>query len=275
MISTIVTLLTTAIGAFIGTLYGSKKLNEYQQSGRITTRKTALKAVDILKKYSGQPYSNVQSDFNTSLSISEKRAILVALHKLGIPILVPSSKSFQISDVQFSDTIISEEELESISSQIEKGNCDYLFYEDVENHFSSNLRLNTLRELAKRYVKHVMKNSRYENGIISNPNNWATIYFTPGEVQAILVFHYRVSDSIYYEDNGNLKSDLTDKLITEIEIGLWDNYLFWDYAAHQNVQNQNILTSIISGMLLNPQQNKGESSGAKEKVSMPKTDSDK
>lgn len=275
MISTIVTLLTTAIGAFIGTLYGSKKLNEYQQSGRITTRKTALKAVDILKKYSGQPYSNVQSDFNTSLSISEKRAILVALHKLGIPILVPSSKSFQISDVQFSDTIISEEELESISSQIEKGNCDYLFYEDVENHFSSNLRLNTLRELAKRYVKHVMKNSRYENGKISNPNNWATIYFTPGEVQAILVFHYRVSDSIYYEDNGNLKSDLTDKLITEIEIGLWDNYLFWDYAAHQNVQNQNILTSIISGMLLNPQQNKGESSEAKEKVSMPKTDSDK
>lgn len=273
MISTIVTLLTTAIGAFIGTLYGSKKLYEYQQSGKIATRKTALKAVDILKKYSGQPYSNVQSDFNTSLSISEKRAVLVTLHKLGVPILVPSTISFQISDVQFSDAIISKEELESISSQIEKGNCDYLFYEDVENHFSSNLRLNTLRELAKRYVNHVMKNSRCENGEISNPNNWATLYFTPGEVQAILVFHYRVSDNIYYEDNGNLKSGITDKLITEIEIGLWDNYLFWDYAAHQNMQNQNILTNIIGGMLLNSQQNKGDSSGTTENVSMHKTDS--
>lgn len=273
MISTIVTLLTTAIGAFIGTLYGSKKLNEYQLSGKITTRKTALKAVEILKKYSGQPYSHVQSDFNTSLSISEKRAVLVALHKLGIPILVPSTISFQISDVQFSDTIISKEELESISSQIEKGNCDYLFYEDVENHFASNLRLNTLRELAKRYVNRVMKNSRYENGKISNPKNWATIYFTPGEVQAILVFHYRVSDSIYYEDNGNLRLDQTDKLLTEIEVGLWDNYLFWDYAAHQNVQNQNILTNIISGMLLNPQQNKEQSSETIGNASIPKPDS--
>lgn len=273
MISTIVTLLTTAIGAFIGTLYGSKKLYEYQQSGKIATRKTALKAVDILKKYSGQPYSNVQSDFNTSLSISEKRAVLITLHKLGVPILVPSTISFQISDIQFSDAIISKEEMESISSQIEKGNCDYLFYEDVENHFSSNLRLNTLRELAKRYVNHVMKNSRCKNGKISNPNNWATLYFTPGEVQAILVFHYRVSDNIYYEDNGNLKSGITDKLITEIEIGLWDNYLFWDYAAHQNMQNQNILTNIIGGMLLNSQQNKGDSSGTTENASMHKTDS--
>lgn len=273
MISIIVTLLTTAIGAFVGTLYGSKKLYEYQQSGKISTRKTALKAVEILKKYAGQPYYNAQSDFNTSLSISEKRAVLVALHKLGVPILVPASIAFQISNIQFSDIIISKEELESISSQIEKGNCDYLFYEDVEKHFSSNLRLNTLRELAKRYVNNVMKNSRYENGKISNPNNWATTYFTPGEVQAILVFHYRVSDSIYYEDNGNLKSDITDKLITEIEIGLWDNYLFWDYAAHQNVQNQNILTNIIGGMLLNSQQNKGDSSGTTKNASMPKTDS--
>ena len=53
MISVIVTLLTTAIGAFIGTMYGSKKLYEFQQSGKIATRKTALKAVEILKKFSG------------------------------------------------------------------------------------------------------------------------------------------------------------------------------------------------------------------------------
>ena len=89
MISIIVTLLTTAIGAFIGTMYGSKKLYEYQQSGKVATRKTALKAVNILKKYAGQPYTNAQFDFNTSLSISEKRAVLVALHKLGVPIIVP------------------------------------------------------------------------------------------------------------------------------------------------------------------------------------------
>lgn len=249
MISIIVTLLTTAIGAFIGTMYGSKKLYEYQQSGKVATRKTALKAVNILKKYAGQPYINAQFDFNTSLSISEKRAVLVALHKLGVPIIVPPTIAFQISDIQFSDAKIVKEELESIEAQLDNGNCDYLFYEDVESHFSSNLRLNTLRELAKRYVNNVMKNSRYEHGNILDPKNWETMYFTPGEVQAIMVFYKRVHDQMYYEDNGILRAGIIEKLLNEIEIGLWDSYLFWDYAAHQNMQSQNMLANMISQML--------------------------
>lgn len=272
MISILVTLLTTAIGAFIGTLYGSKKLYEYQQSGKISTRKTAIKAVKIFKKYVGQPYSNAQFDFNTSLSISEKRAVLVALHKLGVPIVVPLTTSFQISNIQFSDRIISKEELESIAAQLDNGNCDYLFYEDVEDHFSSNLRLNTLRALAKRYVNKVMKNSRYENGGISDPNNWETLYFTPGEIQAILVFHKRVHDSLYYEDNGNLRSGIIDKLINEIEIGLWDNYLFWDYAAHQNMMSQSMLANLLSKMFSPCQQN--NNSSAKTKDNLSNTDKD-
>ncbi|WP_302121117.1 MULTISPECIES: hypothetical protein [Bacteroides] len=243
IITLLTALLTAAIGAFIGTLYGSKKLYEYQQSGKIATRKTALKAISILKKYAGQPYTMAQSDFNTSLSMSEKRAVLVALHKLGIPIIVPSTIAFKISDIQFSNAKIVKEELESIEAQLDNGNCDYLFYEDVENHFSSNLRLNTLRALAKRYVNDVMTNSRYENDNFSDPENWQTLYFTPGEVQAILVFCNRVHDKMYYEDNGNLKLRAIDKLIQEIEIGLWDNYLFWDYAAHQNMISQNALAN--------------------------------
>lgn len=249
IVTLLTALLTAAIGAFIGTLYGSKKLYEYQQSGKLATRKTALKAVNILKKYAGQPYTKAQSDFNTSLSTSEKRAVLVALHKLGIPIIVPSTIAFQISDVQFSNAKIVKEELESIEAQLDNGNCDYLFYEDVESYFSSNLRLNTLRELAKRYVNNVMKNSRYEHGAILDPKNWETMYFTPGEVQAIMVFYKRVHDQMYYEGNGNLRAGIIEKLLNEIEIGLWDSYLFWDYAAHQNMQSQNMLANMISQML--------------------------
>lgn len=255
MESIVLTLLTSALGAFIGTLYGSKKLYEYQQSGKITTRKVAVKAIEILKKYAGQPFTNAQSDFNTSLSISEKRAVLVALHKLGIPIIVPSITSFQISNIQFSDKTISKEEMDSIIAQLNNGNCDYLFYEDVENHFSSNLRLNTLRELAKRYVEKVMRNSRLIENHVKNPDNWEFIDFTPGELQAILVFHYQMNDKIYYENNGNLRSGIADKLVTEIEIGLWDNYLFWDYTAYQNMRNQNMLADGVFKMFQTTQQN--------------------
>lgn len=142
-----------------------------------------------------------------------------------------------------------------IIAQLNNENCDYLFYEDVKNHFSSNLRLSTLRELAKRYVNKVMKNSRFENGNISDPKNWETMYFTPGEVQAILVFYKRVHDNIYYEDNGNLRSGIIDKLLNEIEIGLWDNYLFWDYAAHQNMLSQNMLADGMFKMFQTTQKN--------------------
>ena len=247
--------MTTALGAFIGTFYGSRKLYQYQQSGKIATRKVAIKAVEILKKYAGQPFSSAKSDFNISLSISEKRAILVALHKLGVPIIVPSTTSFQILDIQFSEDKISKEEMDSIIAQLDNGNCDYLFYADVENHFSSNLRLSTLRELAKRYVRKVMNNSRWiENGV-KNPDNWGFKEFSPGELQAIMVFHYQMCDKIYYEDNGNLKSDIVDKLVTEIEIGLWDNYLFWDYKAYQNMRNQDMLVNAVFQMAQLPQQN--------------------
>ena len=267
LLTILITVLTTALGAFIGTLYGSKKLYEYQQSGKVATRKIALKAIDILKKYAGQPYTNAQSDFNTSLSISEKRAVLVALHKLGIPFIIPSCSIFNISKIHFSDAIILREELVSIASQLDKGNCDYLFYEDVETHFSSNLRLNTLRELAKRYVNNVMKNSRYENGNILDPQNWEVLYFTPGEIQAILVFYKRVHDSMFYEENGNLRSGIIDGLINEIEIGLWDNYLFWDYAAHQNMQNQNMLAILMNNMLSsNDKKNKASTNENQTKV---------
>lgn len=265
METAIITILTTAIGAFIGTMYGSKKLYEFQQSGKIATRKTAIKAIELLKKYVGQPFSNAQHDFNTTLSISEKRAVIVALHKLGVPIIVPASSSFQISDIKFSDSTISNEEMDSIIAQLNKGNCDYLFYEDAENHFSSNLRLNTLRELAKRYVNCVMRHSRYTNDKISDPNNWIS-YFTPGELQAILVFYFRVHDNMFYEDNGNLKSGIIENLINEIEIGLWDNCLFWDYVAYQNMQNQNMLVNQMSQMF-SPGQRNNECSKEKDCLS--------
>lgn len=34
-------------------------------------------------------------------------------------------------------------------------------------------------------------------------------------------------------------------LIREIEIGLWDNYLFWEYESYQNIRAQHNLANII------------------------------
>ena len=47
--------------------------------------------------------------------------------------------------------------------QIEKGNCDNLFFIDIESYFTSNLRLNAVRNVGKKYVEEVQSKSRVEN----------------------------------------------------------------------------------------------------------------
>lgn len=71
---------------------------------------------------------------------------------------------------------------------------------------------------------------------------------------------------MFYEDNGNLKSGIIENLINEIEIGLWDNCLFWDYVAYQNMQNQNMLVNQMSQMF-SPGQRNNECSREKDCLS--------
>ena len=68
-------------------------------------RAIVIKALDVIKKYSKQSYMNAESDFNTSLSITEKRMVIVALHKLGIPMGVPANEVFDIRKIHFLDEV--------------------------------------------------------------------------------------------------------------------------------------------------------------------------
>mgnify|MGYP006945588885 FL=1 len=40
-----------------------------------------------------------------------------------------------------------------------------------------------------------------------------------------------------------------EELKTEIDLGLWDTYLFWDWEAYQNLQNQNYLAGVIANAM--------------------------
>ena len=42
-------------------------------------------------------------------------------------------------------------------------------------------------------------------------------------------------------------------LIREIEIGLWDNYLFWEYESYQNIRAQHNLANIIQNAVMGQQ----------------------
>ena len=217
-------LISGAIGALIGTYGGSYFLHWKQERKIKNVRSMAVKALDIFKEYAQQKrtYADTTNEFNTKLSISEKRAVVVALHKL----------------------------------QINKGNCDNHFFTDIESYFTSNLRLNAVRNVGKKYVEEVHAKSWVEKekpNTIANPVDWHK-QFTPGELQTILVLRTQLANTDYFSQNGRADSNKIKDLIREIEIGLWDNYLFYDYESFTNIQAQHNLANVVQSMIMMNQQ---------------------
>ena len=245
--SWLIPLLSGIAGAIIGTFCGAYFLHKYQKSDKKKIRDIAIRAVEIFKSYKGKSFVEAQNEFNNKLTLAEKRAVIVALNKLGIPLEIPFSQPFNINEVCLCDEVISVDFLDDIIMQLSKGLCDHLFFKDVEQHFSSNLRLMTLRKLAQRYVENVMSKSIFvqSDSSIQHAPNW-TDEFSPGELESIWVFRDKMANPLYYNIDGHPDSKKLDKLIKEIEIGLWDNYLFWDISSYQNVKNQNNVALLMS-----------------------------
>lgn len=248
--SWLIPLLSGIAGALIGTFCGAYFLHKYQKSDNKKIRDIAIRAVEIFKSYKGKSFVEAQNEFNNKLTLSEKRAVIVALHKLGIPIDIPFAQSFNINEVCLCDQVISIDYIDDIITQISNGLCDHLFFKDVEEHFSTNLRLMTLRKLAQRYVEKVLPKSIYVqyNNTIKHSPNWVD-EFSPGELESIWVFRDKVANSLYYNIDGHPDVKKLDKLHNEIEIGLWDNYLFWDFSSYQNVKNQNNVALLMSQLI--------------------------
>ena len=242
-------LLSGAFGAIIGTYGGARVLSWRQESKIRNVREIAIKALKIFKSYARQhkTYSEAENEFNKELNLSEKRAVVVALHKQGIPFKVPTTDTLNVKALRFCDSIVDEEEVNAIITQIESGNCDNLFYEDIETYFTSNLRLYAVRSVGKKYVETVLSKSHIDKDdltMIKYPIDWFK-EFTPGELQTILVMHMRLANTDYFTKEGNSDMNAIKTLLREIEIGLWDNYLFFEFESFQNIKAQSNLANAV------------------------------
>lgn len=255
--SWLIPILTAAIGALIGTFGGAWFLYRRQEDKIENVRLIAIKALKIFLEYAKQKQSFVEasSEFNTKINVSEKRAIVVALHKLGVPFEPPTNDILNIKRLNFKDVVIDKDEIKTMISQINKGNCDKHFYTDIESYFTSNLRLNAVRNAGKKYVKEVLANScidKSNSNVIINPDDWSK-RLTPGELQTILVLRHQLANTDYFLTNGNADLEKIKILIREIEIGLWDNYLFYDYDAFMNIRAQSSLANAVQNIISNNQ----------------------
>ena len=249
MANFIIALSTALIGGLIGTYFGARFLNMREESKMQRVRDIAIKALNVIKKYSKQSYRNAENDFNTSLSITEKRMVIVALHKLGVPIGVPSNEVFNIRKVFFVNTTIEEDEIDGIILQINKGFCDNLFYIDPDTYFAANYTQFAMRNAGKKYVSEVLAKSRVNvatNQLIE-PIDLGTI-FSLGEFKAIQVLRDQVRDQMYFDKNGLPIKEKIESLLKDIDLGLWDMYLMWNFEAYQNVKAQNQMGQFISNL---------------------------
>ena len=254
MLVDIIIALTSAI---VGTYFGTFFLAKREESKVKKVRAIAIRALDIIKGYAKHngTYDKACQELNTKLNIAEKRAVIVALHKVGLPIQTPVNTPFDIKNIQLSNDVIDKDLLDDAKTQIEHGHCDYLLYEDPDKYFSENLRIATLRSLAKRFVDNTLACSTYkkEEEMIYYPESWLTSY-SWGEKKAIWVFKCQVTSNMYFHNDGTPDKDKLEDLKTEVSTGLWDNYLFWAQETYDNLMQGSNLTNRFLQMAF-PQQN--------------------
>lgn len=245
-------LLSGAAGAIIGTYGGVYLSHLRQEKGKKKTRKYAIKAVNLLLKYAKKDgtFDQAEQEFNNSISAAEKRSFLVALHKLGVPVLVEPSGRFNIKHIVFAKESIDKDGLLAIVQQIEKGLCDNLFFLDPEEYFDENIRIRTIRALAVRWTNDVFRKSTcdFEKHLVSFPENWFAD-FSLGERLVLGVFKERVCSEEFFDKQGFSIDKKVDQLVRDVDLGLWDNCLFWDYMAYSNLKSATTVNLQVSDML--------------------------
>lgn len=249
MTDIIIPIITAIIGALIGTYGGAYFFGRRQERKMNKVRAIAIKALNVLKKYSKQSFRNAENDFNTSLSLVEKRTVLVALHKLGIPIGVPSDEVFDIRKIHFIDSVINKDELDGIILQISKGYCDNLFYIDPDTYFAANFTLFAMRNVAKKYVRDVLSKSKCDqNRKVWYPENWVTT-FGVGEYYSLRILHEQLCVDYIYDKDGNAIPEKMEQIIHEIDRGIWDNSLQSNYEIYKNAKSQTEMNNVFQALV--------------------------
>ena len=85
-----------------------------------------------------------------------------------------------------------------------------------------------------------------------SPVTWENL-FSLGELKPIMVFKDQVNIPLNFDARGNPKKDKIESLLKEIELGLWDTYLMWNYEAYQNARNQLQLGQMFTKLPINTQ----------------------
>ncbi len=251
MESSIIALITALMGGVVGTFCGAYVLYRFQNRKWKKVREIAIEGLNIFEQYAKKngTYADAANEFNLKLDVVKKRAVLVALHKLGIPVDVLTRK-FNIHSINFQNVSIDKNAIRQMKFQIKEGLCDNMFYQDVESYFLSNLRLQAVRNVGVKYVKEVLMRSSRQGDKIVYPDVLGNM-LAIGEYYAVAVFRSVILEGRFFDNSGKPIETKMEELIHEIEIGLFDNYLLMDIEVYTNVVAQRQLATDVNSMIHN------------------------
>lgn len=244
-------LLTGLIGAIVGTFLGAFIVSYFSDRKNRKLRNIAIKALKTFYKYAKGKgkYAEATEEFNKTLTLAEKRTVLVSLHKIGLPIEVPQTGIIDITKITFEQTEIDKGSIDEMIGQINSGYCDNFFYIDPDTHFSSDFRIKALRNLGKRFVNEIVSTSKKEKDSPTiNYSRDINSVFTTGELRSINVLRQVLLFEADYDNQGNFKKERIASLVKEIEMGLWDNYLLMPLEAYNNLNGQNMVSRLVSSL---------------------------
>lgn len=251
----LIPIFAAVLGGWVGAYFGNKYQKAKENEKMAEVRDIAIKALYIIRHYNGQTYVKAENQFNTDLTIAQKRTIIVLLHKLGIPVIVPANESFDIHRIHFAERTIDEKEIDGIMLQVNQRHCDNLFFIDAENYFGMNRQYTAVREVGKRYVKNVLAKSHCNNETkqVRYPDDWVKT-FGLGEYMSLRILHEQACSDVIYDQNGNVIPERIEQIIHEIDMGLWDNCLFGNYEMYKNAKKQIEMSNALQSMALAQQQ---------------------
>lgn len=237
-------LAATGVGAYVGGWLIIKRQESKHQYPRELI-------AEILSEFSGyKTYQKAENGFNNRSNV-EKKAILVALKNLGVPIRIRIvNDQFNIDHVFLDDVDINKNDIKKMINFVKHGFCDDLFFKEIgENFFNSSPKIVYAREIALKVIEaaRTLQKSPENNEILIKAANISWYQFE-------IVFVWWISISPY-QDNEIINDEI-DTIIKSINDGIFDHLFYWDSRNFFNVHQTRLMASNFNEMVQS-QRNQG------------------
>ncbi len=243
----LITGVVSIVMAFIGTWCGAWVIIKRQESASVYPRKLILEVLNTLDEYPN--YHAAESHFNNRSTI-EKKAVIVALKNLGVPLRINViDDCYDVSHVIFDDKQIDKAAITKMKDFVTKGLCDDLFFKEIgADFYNASPKIIFARNLAVSFLDALGLQSNAAT--ISDVLRAAKINLN--QYQVIEVFW----NTVIFTNDNKICTDKINEAKINVKNGIFDHLFYWDIRAFANMNSNRSLADNLNRLVVgSPVQN--------------------